>query len=95
LNLTKNAAFDGWPRWSPDGRWIAFASNRAGPALVGQIYLVRPDGSDTRQVTTGPWSHAQPAFSPDGRTLFFYTLQEGADFQYGFIARAIVPADVH
>jgi Tol biopolymer transport system component len=38
VNVSNNAAFDGWPAWSPDGTRIAFASNRAGPASVGQLY---------------------------------------------------------
>jgi TolB protein len=54
INLSNSAAFDGWPRFSPDGRWIVFASNRAGPAGVGQLYLIKPDGSELRRVTDGP-----------------------------------------
>lgn len=88
--IAPNAGFDGWPTWSPDGAWIAFTSNRSGPASVGQVYLVRPDGSDLRAVTRGPWSHAQPRFSPDGRSIFVYRLREGADYQFGFIAEVRV-----
>ena len=45
-------AYDGWPMWSPDGRWIVFASNRDKLANTGQIYAVRPDGTELRRLTT-------------------------------------------
>ena len=54
VNLSKNAAFDGWPAWSPDGKRIAFSSNRAGPANTGQIFVVNADGTGLRQITGGP-----------------------------------------
>jgi len=82
-NLTASAAFDGWPAWCPDGSLIAFASNRAGPANVGQIYVVAPDGTGLRQVTFGPWGHAQPAWSADGRRLYAYQFQETATSEFG------------
>ena len=45
---------DGNPKWSPDGRWIAFETSGDEPARVGlaDIYLVSPDGG-------APWSLAQ------------------------------------
>jgi TolB protein len=84
-NLSNAPAFDGWPTWSADGQWIAFASNRGGMANVGQVYVVRPDGSGLRQVTSGDWSNVQPSFSPDGRRLYTYRHVETADTEYGFI----------
>ena len=54
--LTNSAAFDGWPTWSPDGKFIAFASNRLGPANHGQIFVMSPDGSGLRQISTLPGS---------------------------------------
>ena len=83
VNLSTNAAFDGWPVWSPDGRQVAFASNRAGPANVGQLYLVNVDGTGLRQITGGPWSHAQPAWSFDGKRLYAYELQETETYEFG------------
>jgi TolB protein len=85
VNLSHNAAFDGWPAWSPDSRQIVFASNRGGPANVGQLYLVNADGSGLRQLTGGDWSHAQPIFARDGKTIFAYELQEGDDYEHGGI----------
>ena len=85
-NLTNNAAFDGWPVWSPDGTSIAFASNRAGPALVGQVYVMDADGDELRRVTDGP-SHVQPAWSHDGRAVFAYRAFEGEGYEAGMIVR--------
>lgn len=59
------------PRWSPDGRRLAFSSNRTGRY---EIWIVAADGSDPRQVTDGPGDKTWPAWSPDGaRILFTYT----------------------
>ncbi len=84
-NLSRHAAFDGWPVWSPDGQWIAFASNRGGLANIGQIYAIRPDGSALQQITFGGWSAVQPAFAADGGRVYFYEHVESAQTEYGFI----------
>ena len=91
VNVSKNAAFDGWPVWSPDGKMIAFSSNRAGPANTGQIYLVAADGSGLRQLTSGPGGFAQPSWSPDGRRIVAYQNWETAQYEYGNIAIIDVP----
>jgi len=85
-NLSQSPAFDGWPVWSPDAQWIAFASNRGGVPGVGQVYVVRPDGRDLRQVTSGDWSNVQPSFSPDGKRILSYRHVETDAFEHGFIA---------
>ena len=90
VNLSNNAAFDGWPQFSPDGRHIAFASNRSGPARTGQIWLMNSDGGGLRQLSQGPWSHAQPAWAYDGRSVFAYQLTETADDEFGSIVRITV-----
>ena len=74
-NLTNDQAFDGWPAWSPDGRRIAFASNRANAAFEAfDIYVANADGSNPVRVTfgdgvegTGSWT--KPNFSADGRRI--------------------------
>src|SRR4029078_981861 len=38
MNISKNAAFDGWPVWAANGKKILFASNRNGPANTSQIF---------------------------------------------------------
>lgn len=56
------------PAWAPDGSLIAFASSRSG---ASEIYEVRPDGTGTRQLTSGPGEATEPTWSPDGRRIAF------------------------
>lgn len=87
INVSNSPAYDGWPKWSPDGRWLVFATNRDRMAYTGQIYAVRPDGSGLRALTRGTLSRTQPSFSADGTQLFVHETSEGADFEFGHVAR--------
>ena len=55
--------------WSPDSRWIAFAK----PEVAGltKVYLYSLDDKKTHEVTDGWYSSYDPAFSGDGKYLFF------------------------
>ena len=53
------------PAWSPDGRKIAFVSDRDGNS---EVYVMNADGSGQRSLTRNPAYDADPAWSPDGRT---------------------------
>ena len=62
--LTQGMAFDGQPRFSPDGTRVVFTSDRGG----GEgIHIISLDGTDTVQVTRGKSSAYQsPEWTPDG-----------------------------
>src|SRR4029077_16451232 len=62
------AATDMFPQWSPDGRLIAFTSDRDGDP---EIYVMRADGSGARRLTHSPGRDAHPFFSPDDRRIVF------------------------
>lgn len=56
------------PRWSPDGRHLAFVSNRG---EKNQLFLAPLDGGEPRQVTKAEFGVSQPAWSPDGRRIAY------------------------
>src|SRR5215213_2153203 len=67
--FTAGAKSDTTPRWRPDGRRLAFCSNRAGDAT--QIYTIDLAGGEARQLTSLPYGASAPAWSPDGRRIAF------------------------
>jgi Tol biopolymer transport system component len=62
INVTSNPAHDLWPTWSPDGRQIAFVSDRDNS--LGEIYLVNADGSDVRRLTENKIAELMLTWSP-------------------------------
>ena len=56
------------PRWSPDGRFLAFVSNRG---EKNQLYLAPLDGGEARQITKQKHGMGQPAWSPDGTRIAY------------------------
>jgi serine/threonine protein kinase len=65
-NLTNDTARDRTPRWSPDGKQIAFYSNFEGGT---QVWVVNADGSGRRKLTNVDRGVAYPFWSPDGKRL--------------------------
>ena len=64
--LTSSTATNVRPAWSPDGKSIAFQSNRDGPY---HIYVMNTDGSNLRQLTSGDNDDRHPTWSPDGKAI--------------------------
>ncbi|MCW3105513.1 MAG: Protein TolB [Segetibacter sp.] len=85
LNLSNNAAFDGWPWWSADGKRVVFSSNRAGPENVGQLYSVNVDGTQLERLTNTSYSIAQPNCTKDGKYIYAYQSWENNEYEYGNI----------
>jgi dipeptidyl aminopeptidase/acylaminoacyl peptidase len=65
---------DSAPRWSPDGRWLAFTSGRDGDKSPAQLYVLPAAGGEARRLTDGKESVSGLAWSPDS-TRIAYTMR--------------------
>ena len=72
--LTHHTASDFSPSFSPDGRHIAFVSERDGNE---EIYAMGSDGSNPRRLTHHTAWDGSPSFSPDGRYIVFDSGRDG------------------
>jgi Tol biopolymer transport system component len=67
--LTDDVYRDRFPRWSPDGKRIAFMSDRSGPY---QVWVINADGSGLQQITNESRGDAlYPVWSPDGTRMAY------------------------
>ncbi len=75
--LTDDVFKDRRPQWSPDGKQIAFDSDRSGNY---DIWTINSDGSGLRQITDDPDSaFVNATWSPDGTQLAYYASADSAD----------------
>ncbi len=67
VQVTRGGGKDSNPRWSPDGRWLAFTSDRDGGKP--QVYLMAVAGGEARRLTNLPHGTGAPVWSPDSSRL--------------------------
>lgn len=69
LQLTSLPSYETAPMWSPDGKQIAFASDRKGNF---DVYVMPANGGTPKQLTFNSASETPTTFSPDGKYVYFY-----------------------
>ncbi|MEO7454888.1 MAG: PDZ domain-containing protein [Gemmatimonadaceae bacterium] len=77
--LTSTPAVERDPHISPDGKWIAFTSNRSG---VNAVYVVGIGGGDPRRLTWSPAGEQARGWSPDGTQILFSSGRVSAPSTY-------------
>jgi len=89
--------YDDQPAWSPDGKLIAFISDREPERHQRQwrsdVWIVPSGGGGARKVTRSKGSAAHPAFSPDGRSVAFVGHEQGDEGAARNIHLMVVAAD--
>jgi TolB protein len=66
--LTNSFGLDVDPAWSPDGKWMAFVSDRSGRPMV---YKMEATGANVQRLTYAGQYNATPSWSPTGNKLAF------------------------
>jgi dipeptidyl aminopeptidase/acylaminoacyl peptidase len=69
--FTSGERRDGTPRWSPDGRWLAFTSNRGGEKTPANLYVIPAEGGEARKLTDRKEGIEKFAWSPDSTRIVF------------------------
>ncbi|MBX3080791.1 MAG: PD40 domain-containing protein [Anaerolineae bacterium] len=74
--LTKEAGSNTFPIWSPDGKQIAFVSERDGNS---EIYVMNSDGTTQRNLTMNKADDYTPSWSADGQSIVFASTRGGSN----------------
>ncbi|MBN8210453.1 S9 family peptidase [Bacillus sp. NTK071] len=78
------------PRWSPDGKTLAFVSDRSGK---NQIWLISTVGGEARQLTELPNGAVEPVWKPDGSALL--VLSKDGEDDKDDVRKPLVVDDLH
>jgi len=69
FQLTRGDKSSTNPRWSPDGKWLAFLSNRLEDK--NQIFVIDPSGGEAQQLTKSETAISNFAWAEDGKTIAY------------------------
>ena len=80
MQLTNTKGKNSGPKWSPDGKWIAFTSQRTGDDGP-QVYVISPAGGEARRVSNMPMTPSGLKWSGDSKTIYCvaWTWPDAAD----------------
>ncbi len=75
--LTENRQNDWHPSWSPDGKRIAFVSDRKGDFVNFEIYVMDADGGNQQRLTENRVFDSSPSWSPNDERIVFGSHRDG------------------
>ncbi len=76
IPITNNIEMEDTPVWSPDGKWIAYSSNRTGN---NDIFIVPADGGTSKRLTYHSGSDIPSDWSPDGKYIIERASRDAAE----------------
>jgi dipeptidyl aminopeptidase/acylaminoacyl peptidase len=79
FQLTRGDKSSTSPRWSPDGQWLAFLSNRIEDK--NQVFLISPEGGEAQQLTKSETAINGFSWSEDGKTIAYTATEPTAQPQ--------------
>ncbi len=82
VRLTSTPAIEMDPHFSPDGRWIAFTSDRTGSP---QVWVVASTGGEPRRLTWHPSASYARGWSPDGKEVLYASDRDAAPVPYAHL----------
>ncbi len=83
------------PQWSPDGKWIAFVSNRTATPDSNRntdIFVVSADGGEPGKLTSNPGPDEVPQWSPDGKWIVYQAQHQPQLMWYDTIEVTLIPS---
>ena len=86
--LTATPAIETDPHFSPDGRWVAFTSNRTG---MPEVWIVAADGGEPHRLTWYPSPSYARGWTPDGKEVLYASDRGSAPVPYAHLW--LVPTD--
>ena len=87
-HLTTNEAYDFMPVWSPDGKWVAFTSNRYGNF---DVFLMPSSGGAATRLTWHSAGDYPASFTPDGKNVLFSSGRLDSITMVGYPGRGAQP----
>lgn len=85
-----------WPQWSPDGKQIAFVSNRTAEPDANEntdVFVISAAGGEPKKLTSHEGPDEMPNWSPDGKSIVYITQLEPKYLWYDQLDLAVIPVE--